>query len=148
MKVTILRGISGSGKSTYATKHHPNAFVVSADSYHMANGVYAFDPANLSRAHAQCLRSFTAFVTTKNGTNDEIVVDNTNTTVVEIAPYAALALAYGCELEIITLDTPLSIAWKRNIHGVSPEVATGQWKRLFREIDSFPRWWPHRIIAN
>jgi predicted kinase len=148
VKVVILRGMSGAGKSTYAKKNYPNAYVVSADTYHMVDGEYRFDPANAGKAHAQCLRGFTAFIVNKHGTEDQIVVDNTNTTVAEVAPYAALALAYGCELEIVTLDTPFDKAHGRNVHSVPLNVAKAQWERLHQESAGFPKWWPQRLVFD
>jgi predicted kinase len=145
-KVIIMRGVSGSGKSTYARKHYPAAYKVSADDFFMKDGEYKFDPKDLSKAHASCLQRFTNLVTHDYGGN--IVVDNTNTTAVEIAPYAALALAYGHELEIVTLDVPFNVAWGRNVHKVPLEVARPQFERLMRETNSFPRWWPHRYVRD
>jgi predicted kinase len=143
MKVKILCGISGSGKSTYIKNHFPDADVCSADHFFMKDGEYKFDPAKLSKAHGECLKHFVYLMSTKpHGDRIPVVVDNTNTTVVEIAPYAALALAYGCDLEIIILEAPLEKAAARNQHGVPRDAVEGQHKRLKTLADQLPRWWP------
>lgn len=145
MKVTILRGISGSGKSTYAKTLNPD-IILSADDFFMVNGTYKFDPALLSAAHGDCLRRFATLIDRpKDRAPSHIVVDNTNTTVAEVAPYAALALAYGCELEIVTVNPNLSweIGAERNAHNVPAEVIQNQWKRLSEE--RLPIRWPQSI---
>ena len=93
-KVTLLRGISGAGKSTYAATNYPGAFVVSADSFFTFADGYKFNPTRLGEVHGLCLLNF--LDAAQRGRN--VVVDNTNITVEEIAPYYALAEAYGREV--------------------------------------------------
>lgn len=64
---------------------------------------YRFDPAKLPEAHAQCLKKFirTAQGNTGGALGDVIIVDNTNSTVAEIAPYYAIAEAYGYDTRIL-----------------------------------------------
>lgn len=86
-KVIILSGISGSGKSTYGRKLLEGALwtsVCSADDYFMVGSEYRFDASKLSLAHGQC---FKKFIDLLKGGDQVVVVDNTNTSVVEIAPY-------------------------------------------------------------
>jgi len=48
-----------------------------------------------------------------------VIVDNTNTTAVEMAPYVAIANAYCVTgIEIVEMDCPVGLAAKRNIHNV------------------------------
>jgi len=145
MKVIILRGVSGSGKSTYAAKHYPDAFVVSADHYFMVDGVYTFRAADLGKAHADCLGRFVMAIQNLDSGTD-IVVDNTNTTAVEIAPYAALAMAFGCELEVVTLNAYAQMAFERNLHGVPFLTVVRQAARLLEE--KLPAWWPQRTVVT
>lgn len=142
--VKILCGISGSGKSTLCCEllaeltNRFGAIVCSADQYFTESGNYNFNPSKLQDAHAACLRKYTNYV--HNGSVGLVIVDNTNTTVAEIAPYAALALANGYELEIIILQ-PKSIekCILRNIHDVPEKVIRQQAARLQRL--SLPPWW-------
>jgi predicted kinase len=81
--------------------------------------------------------------------NTTIIVDNTNTTVAEIAPYAALALAYGHDLEIVILNISkenLTKVASRNIHGVPQNVVEGQFNRLELLKEQLPPWWPVKNI--
>lgn len=142
-RVYVYCGIPGSGKSTAVAKAHSGAKICSADNYFLVNGEYKFDPSKLPNAHGLCLRRFTAYVISGE---PEIVVDNTNTTAVEIAPYAALALAYSAELKVITVTCDPEIAAARNIHGVPREAVLAMHRRLMaREM---PPWWPHEFLSG
>ncbi len=147
MKVFIYCGIPGSGKSTRIAKDHPLALVVSADAYFVQCGEYRFNPSQLPAAHAACLRQFVGYVSREGSLTPctyDVVVDNTNTTIAEIAPYAALALAYGCELEIVTVLCEPEIAAQRNVHGVPLAACVAMEKRLSSR--AMPPWWPHRVV--
>jgi predicted kinase len=143
MKVIILSGISGSGKSTLAAERYPNAVVVSADDYFMdADDVYRFNPAHLPQAHMACLRDF--IETVVEGREPLVVVDNTNTTLAEIAPYYAAARAFGYDVELISVKCSVEVAAARNRHGVPMGGIVGQAERLaqlqlppFWELDHF-----------
>lgn len=132
-EVIILSGVSGSGKSTYAdelcqNKHTgKNICTVSADHYFMINGQYVFDPKSLGAAHGQCLRNYTQALI---GEADVIIVDNTNTTALELAPYVALANAYEAKVTLVTADVNLETAAKRNRHGVPLRTIQAQANNL------------------
>jgi predicted kinase len=148
MKVRILRGTSGAGKSTYTKTFYPNAVVCSADDYFMVDGKYQFDSKKLSEAHGACLRKFVEIVVDlalNRPFDTTVVVDNTNCSIAEIAPYAALALAYGADLEIITLLTPTDVAVKRNVHGVTLEGVMRQRLNLDAGTKQLPPWWKHKV---
>ena len=139
-KVVILCGVSGAGKSTHTAAFYSNAFVVSADHYFEdQEGNYHFNPSKLGAAHAECLQ---LFVEELRVSDRDIVVDNTNTTVAEIAPYAACALAYGYDLEIIILHCKPEVAAARNTHGVPLKRIQGMARRIKKLRDSLPPWWP------
>jgi predicted kinase len=141
-QVIILSGISGSGKSTYARRNYPGAVVCSADKF---PGLYVdgeLQFAKLSDAHNACLREFT--VALLEGA-PVIVVDNTNTTATEIAPYAAMALAFGAKLQILTIECDVEIAHGRNLHNVPRGGVEAQAARL--ESRDLPPWWPVRSVA-
>lgn len=140
-EVKILCGISGSGKSTLCKQWNGN--VCSADHYFMVDGKYCFNPEKLGGAHAACLRHF---VKCLNNSCPLVIVDNTNTTVAEVAPYAALALAYGYDLEIVILECNPDVASARNVHGVSKKVVLKQMNRLESLQKQLPSWWKVRVV--
>jgi hypothetical protein len=108
-------------------------------------GEYAFDPARLGECHAICLRTFVELV--RSPGNLPVVVDNTNTTIAEIAPYAALALAYGHDLEIVLLQASPGIAAARNIHGVPESTVRQMATRAGATYWRLPPWWPKSIVT-
>jgi predicted kinase len=149
MKVFVMRGVPGSGKTDYTKKHFPNAWICSADTFFMKEGVYRFDAANLKAAHAECLREFTRAVAgeafgikTAIGT---VVVDNTNITVAEMAPYCALAQAYGHELMLVTIMCDPGKAAARGLHGLTAAKTWDMNDRMLRENYYIPSWWPQLV---
>jgi len=129
--VTILRGISGAGKSTYIKKNLPGAVVCSADHHFMdADGNYNFDPSQLGRAHGSCQSNFKKAL--EQGVTS-VVVDNTNTTVREMRPYVQLAKQFGYDVDIVRLIVPVKVAAKRNAHNV-PLVAIQRMQDRMQDI--------------
>jgi len=138
----ILMGIPGSGKSTFTEEKIPEAIVCSADHFFLdEDGHYTFESRHLQRAHAQCLQ---AFVDELQRGRWDVVVDNTNTSIATVAPYIALAKAYGYEVECIAFtSTHIDECMERGLHDV-PRPAVENMARklggmLFREWPSF---WP------
>ena len=147
-KGIVLQGVSGSGKSTYARKlvvDHPatdwkGTVIISADDYFTSDsGDYRFDPSKLSAAHNYCMRTFLAYLDAET-TYSLIIIDNTSTTAVEIAPYMAVALAYGYEAEVHRLAYPgVETAFNRNVHNVPKATIISQSIRIANE--RLPPWW-------
>lgn len=135
MQVVIVSGIPGSGKSTF-TKQQTNAVVCSADQYFTKDGEYKFDVTKLSEAHGECLRRFTQALLEKK---DLVLVDNTNTTVLEIAPYYSMAKAYGYAVKLVTVQCDPETAYSRNIHGVPLPAIKAMSLRLADRW--FPPYW-------
>jgi len=115
--VTVLRGISGAGKSTYTAKIHPAATVVSADKYFIdrTTNEYKFDPSKLGKAHGWCFGQFELAL--RRG-DLEVVLDNTNTKLWEFEKYIAKAAEYGYTVKVVRLKVDPKIAAARNVHGV------------------------------
>lgn len=135
-KVIVMRGVPGSGKSQYA--RGTGGVVVSADDFfvRVGKGAYAFDPTKLGEAHGMCLREFVEAV---QGERPLVVVDNTNTTTTEAAPYMAVAAAYGYEAEIHEIGCDPLVAAKRNVHGVPEDRVLAMAARMSEA--RFPPWW-------
>lgn len=134
MKVTILSGVPGSGKSTFASKT-TNTVVCSADDFFCQSGEYKFDVTKLGEAHGECLRKFIEAIQV----GSDVVCDNTNTTADEIGPYYAIAAAYGAEIELITVLCDPAVAAARNVHGVPAAGVEAMAKRLAAR--RLPEYW-------
>ncbi len=142
--MVILRGIPGSGKSTYQREHFPDAFVVSSDHFFVKEGVYRFDHTKLGEAHRACFRACLEAVVISE--SPLIVVDNTNLRAVEVAPYVVLGEAFGYEVEVITLLTNPVIAAARNVHGVPEDSVLKMARRL--EMELLPLWWKQDVVTE
>jgi hypothetical protein len=152
MQVFIMRGVSGSGKSTVAGQiaaHFGPALcrTVSADGYFCLpyaegadrdyglppEGEYNFNPGELGFAHAYCMRNFLKYL--ENGLN--VIVDNTNTTWGEIAPYVLVAAAYRADVVIINVHCDEMTSHGRNVHGVPLEVVRAMTARMREPLPPF-----------
>lgn len=175
--IAIFRGTSGSGKTRLAgllksldfkfgpydpvstpavdyvkslwgkvmASEHKGVGIVSADDYFMVDGEYKFDPKFLGTAHAACLRHFTEVVQDQRAV---VVVDNTNCSIPEMVPYAALANAYAHELHIITLVSDPFVSWKRNKHNVPFNNIIKQDLTLRQSILDMPPWFPQQLFPE
>ncbi len=172
-QVKIVSGVSGSGKSVLVGKlmlayttslgltfeeiaklpksdKRATCALASADLYFMGpGGSYNFDASKLSEAHGAC---FKEYIEAMQNRTEYIVVDNTNTTAEEIAPYILGAQAFGYEAEILTLQIPdpyqvEAFARKcaeRNRHGVSMQAILGQANRLIQR--RLAPWWKNTDV--
>ena len=125
IKVVILSGVPGAGKSTWIKENQAGiSQVFSADDYFMVDGEYKYNFQNIQEAHSDCIRRFINALQNAEIGNVEavMVVDNTNTTSEEIAPYYAIAKAYNAEVALVTFMGGDSAEMaSRNVHGV-PEA--------------------------
>jgi len=138
MQIILMSGIPGSGKSTYIANHFPGALVCSADHHHIKDGKYLFDPKEQGNAHAACLRKFIETITGSDHP-PYLVVDNTHTTALELAPYVSIATAYGFKARIVTLYCEAGLGASKNIHGVPHDVCVRMENNLINR--KIPPYW-------
>lgn len=109
--VTLIRGLPGSGKSTYAKTL--NVMHLEADMYHMINGVYKFREDKIKSAHTWCQFMFEQCL--KRGM--DVAVSNTFTTLWELQPYIDLCKKYNIEYKVIAMKTDYG-----SIHNVPLDI--------------------------
>jgi len=120
----IVRGLPGSGKSTYAKSLGIDHF--EADMYFMyPDGEYVFDASRIKRAHEWCLMSATESLQDAM----DVVVANTFTTLKEIRPYVEMAERVGADVEIITCTGNYG-----SVHGV-PEETLEKMRQRFASFE-------------
>ena len=140
MRVLIMRGYPGSGKSTWVKKNLPGAHICSTDFFFYRDGEYRFNPSLYPHAHAACMGSF---IEALQKERPLVVVDNTNITLIEIAPYFSVAQSFGYDVEIVFVDPKLSMKElsERNVHGAPYETLCRMESRL---ENNFPPFWPRQ----
>ena len=121
--LTIVRGLPGSGKSTYAKKIGCVHF--EADMFHFVDGVYRWSGDRVKQAHAWCYDMVTE--TLKRGV--DVVVSNTFTQYWEMEKYINFCVENGIPYKVIRCTGE----WD-NIHGV-PEETLEKMKTRFQEYE-------------
>jgi predicted kinase len=152
--VIIMRGLPGCGKSYYidtqlcnsALSSNTDLEVFSADHYFTDNnGIYRFDPKHLGAAHAACFKSYLDFLAQLDVMEvpEMLVVDNTNISAYEMAPYIQAANAYGLDHKIVTLWCNPKLAAQRNTHDVPNHTILAMYQKLLKE--ELPPFWKHQV---
>jgi adenylate kinase family enzyme len=124
----IVRGIPGSGKSTFAKTL--GGIHIEADQYFMdGEGNYNFDGSKIKLAHEYC-RAQTGAWMSSDGLQvnvDKIVVSNTFTQEWEMEPYFELAKKYGYKVFTVIVENRHGGTNEHNV----PEDKIEQMKNRF-----------------
>lgn len=105
----ILRGIVGSGKSTFAKSL--NIYHVEADFFHMRNSKYDWKPENMKNAHEWCYNQVVQALTF----GMDVVVSNTFTQVWEFQKYIDFCESFVPKIPYTVIACKNDY---RNIHNV------------------------------
>jgi len=115
----LVRGLPGSGKSTFATHIWNEYAVCEADKFfYDKEGNYNFDPSKIKDAHAWCKNEVeTRMIDHQNNEQyyPEIAVSNTFTQEWEMKDYFDLAEKYGYKVVSLIVENRHG---GKNVHGV------------------------------
>lgn len=115
----LVRGVSGSGKSTVAkelTKHLPFATGTEADNFRYIDGVYAWDKVSNYYAHQKCQQEVQGAL---EFGFENVVVSNTSTKARDVRKYKELAEGYGYRFISIIVENYHETG---NVHDVSEDT--------------------------
>lgn len=156
MRVIVMSGCSGTGKSFHAKKLcaecKDESIIISADDFFVGKGgVYAYDKAKVGNAHAAAFRKFIDAMNEYDHAGSNIykliVVDNTHCNMHEVFAVMIAAASFGYEAEIITFRTTadkLPLLVGRNNHGCSLKTIQNQFRNLSYRV--LPKRWKNTNI--
>lgn len=123
MILRIIRGLPGSGKSTFSSKFP--GFHIEADMFHIRNGEYNWTKEKSGDAHAWCIRQ------TRNALRQgfDVTVSNTFINKGELRKYFLMAKRYNCKLEIYAMHSSYG-----SIHNV-PQSTLDHMAKNWEDID-------------
>ena len=109
MRIVVLIGLPGSGKSTYLER-----LGVAGLSSDAIRKLLADDETNQS-IHYQVFETLRYLLRQRMMLRRDVTyIDATNLTPAERHPYVAIGRAYGCEIEAVFFDVPLEVCLERN----------------------------------
>jgi predicted kinase len=143
-EVVIVRGISGSGKTTYVAEELPDAFVISSDALYVdRKGDYKFQRRRVGEVHEKCLTEFRAAL----GRREQLIaIDKCNLSWAAIKPYVQLATEHGYKVSVVTIACDVDTAFRRNVHG-TPRNKIQQMHRALRGR-CVPYWVTHKVVEG
>lgn len=111
--LTLVRGIPGSGKSTFAKHAFPGALLLENDMFLMEDGVYKWSPEKVKAAVSLCMK--TAKMALEN--KSDVVIANTFTKLRYVEAYSKLASEVGASFKVYRCNGNF-----KNVHNVSDSV--------------------------
>ncbi len=123
MRIVLLVGLPGSGKSTYLKRMGVEG--LSSDTIRK----WLSDDETDQTIHDRVFETLRYLLRQRLSLGRPLTyIDATNLTVAERAPYLGIGRSYGCQVEALFFDIPVDLCRERNArrHRVVPEEAIGK----------------------
>jgi predicted kinase len=114
-ELVLVRGLPGSGKSTFVDLLRVNIKIAADDFFTDSNGAYHWNPALLGEAHKWCFDETEAFL--KQGF--DVAVHNTFARDTDLHKYIVLGEKYNAKVTVLTVE---NYHGSLSIHGVPEET--------------------------
>lgn len=125
-RLILIRGVPGSGKSTYAKSYFNGHIHLEADMYFIQpDGSYDWAAERLGKAHSWCQESTKIFL----NNNCDVVVSNTFTTRKELDPYINFAQDNDIPFVVFRMTAEYG-----SVHNV-PQVIIEKMKTRFEDYE-------------
>ena len=116
MRLILVRGIPGSGKSTFAQKMFPGTLLLENDMFHIHNGNYEWDSKKMPEAISWC----TKMARTALERGMDVIVANTFTKKRFVQAYQKMAEECGADFQVYRCTGHF-----QNQHGLSGSMVAG-----------------------
>lgn len=112
-RLIVVRGVPGSGKTSFAYRTFPGIFHVENDMYHMHDGHYAWSKENMPKAISWCIETCKSALSL----GFDVVVCNTFTKQKFIEAYKKIANEFGASFHVYRC-----VGKFKNVHGLSQDM--------------------------
>jgi ATP-dependent phosphoenolpyruvate carboxykinase len=128
--VIIIRGVSGSGKSTFSNLiADPKVICTADDWYYETYGFYNWNVKDIPKAHGWCKDKFLKAL--DDDSIENIVIANTNTKTKDFEFYASTARSRGIPVHFIVMENRHG---GKNTHNVPEETLIRQKESIIESL--------------
>jgi predicted kinase len=125
--IVFVRGLLGSGKTTFVKRNFKKSFHIEADMFHMKNGNYEFSLDKADASHDWCFELFKKSI--ESGLSD-IVISNRFTQYIDIERYLNVCRELKKDFTIYRMNSEF-----KSIHNV-PEDVMIKMRAEFEDIEN------------